>query len=67
MPDLLDTITDRVIDPKAYTFDELMKARHIPFHTMLSMIKSHTADGSWEQVWKIADSGRMVKAYRLAK
>jgi hypothetical protein len=65
--DLLDTIPDRVIDPHAYTFDEIREAKHMPFHVAIALMKKSLADGSWEMVYKVGQSGRLVKAYRLKK
>ena len=65
MPSILDTIPDRIIDDSAYTFDELREAKHTPFHVMIDLIKRNLGNGSWQQVYKHGDSGRLVKAYRL--
>ncbi len=70
-PELSDALTalfpHRVVDQSAFTIEELLAYSNLGRAQTARRVKDAVIAGTWEEVFKVAGSGRMVKAYRAKK
>ena len=61
---LRELFPEKTLDQSAYSVKDLIIAGGLQHAQTSRKIEDAVREGTWEQVWKVGDSGRVVKAYR---
>ena len=61
---LRELFPKKIMDQSAYSIKELAEHSGLKDAQTYKRMDDAVNAGAWEQVWKVGDSGRIVKAYR---